>query len=292
MPSVSFTAPTTVDEAVKALAGAAGLAKVLSGGTDLLVQLRSGRLKPELIVDTKRIPGPDRHPRGGRRFRDRRRDAGGHDLASTKRLTHAWPGIVEGVDLIGSTADPGARLARRQSVQRLAGGRQRAGADRRACDCGHRRARAAGARRRSRPSSPGPGRPRSQKGEFIVEFHVPKPKPRQSRRLSALHPAHRDGHRRRRLRRQRDARRGRRLHRCAGRARRRGADPAHRRRGGAGADRPQARRRHACRRSTPRRSAPASRSPTSAARSNTAPRSPASSRAARPRSPLNAPPRA
>src|SRR5229473_5104545 len=57
MPRVNYTAPTTVDEAVKALASAAGLTKVLSGGTDLLVQLKSGRLKPDLIVDTKRIPG-------------------------------------------------------------------------------------------------------------------------------------------------------------------------------------------------------------------------------------------
>src|SRR5215470_12425654 len=57
MPSLSFAAPTSVDEAVKILAGASGMAKVLAGGTDLLVQLRSGRLKPELIVDTKRIPG-------------------------------------------------------------------------------------------------------------------------------------------------------------------------------------------------------------------------------------------
>ena len=57
MPRVSYTAPATVDEAVKVLAGASGLAKVLSGGTDLLVQLRSGRIKPDLIVDTKRIPG-------------------------------------------------------------------------------------------------------------------------------------------------------------------------------------------------------------------------------------------
>ena len=76
MPRVSYTAPATVDEAVKALAGASGLAKVLSGGTDLLVQLKSGRLKPDLIVDTKRIPGHHRHPRGRRRFRDRRRDPG------------------------------------------------------------------------------------------------------------------------------------------------------------------------------------------------------------------------
>ena len=57
MPSLSFSAPTSVDEAVKILAGASGLAKVLAGGTDLLVQLRSGRMQPDLIVDTKRIPG-------------------------------------------------------------------------------------------------------------------------------------------------------------------------------------------------------------------------------------------
>src|SRR6266849_10911065 len=57
MPRVNYTAPATVDEAVKALASAAGSTKVLSGGTDLLVQLKSGRVKPDLIVDTKRIPG-------------------------------------------------------------------------------------------------------------------------------------------------------------------------------------------------------------------------------------------
>src|SRR5580700_9523007 len=57
MERLNFTAPTTVDEAVKALAGASGTAKVLSGGTDLLVQLRSGRLRPSLIVDMKHIPG-------------------------------------------------------------------------------------------------------------------------------------------------------------------------------------------------------------------------------------------
>src|SRR5690349_13681157 len=99
MPRVNYTAPATVDEAVKALAGA-GLAKVLSGGTDLLVQLKSGRLKPDLIVDTKRIPGligireeADAFVIGAA--------TPGVMLSADARLEHAFPGVVEGADLIG-----------------------------------------------------------------------------------------------------------------------------------------------------------------------------------------------
>src|SRR5579864_1033989 len=101
MPRVSYTAPATVDEAVKALAGAAGLAKVMSGGTDLLVQLKSGRLKPEIIVDTKHIPGMiGIREEGG--FFVIGAATPGVMLEANETLKHAWPGIVEGVDLIGS----------------------------------------------------------------------------------------------------------------------------------------------------------------------------------------------
>src|SRR3546814_20889783 len=57
MDGLRYVAPATVEEAVAALAGATVTAKLLSGGTDLLVQLRSGRLRPDLSVDTKRIHG-------------------------------------------------------------------------------------------------------------------------------------------------------------------------------------------------------------------------------------------
>ncbi|MBN8875567.1 MAG: xanthine dehydrogenase family protein subunit M [Rhodospirillales bacterium] len=103
MSSLNYAAPTTVDEAVKLLAGASGLAKVLSGGTDLLVQLRAGRLKPDLIVDTKKIPGIIGIRKGS--------DGGfvigaatpGAEVEANAELNAAWPGLVEALDLIGST---------------------------------------------------------------------------------------------------------------------------------------------------------------------------------------------
>jgi len=101
MPNLSFSAPTTVDEAVRALASAQGLAKPLSGGTDLLVQMRSGRVRPEVIIDLKRIPELI-----GIREESGRFVVGaatpGTMVYENESLTRAWPGIVEGLDLIGS----------------------------------------------------------------------------------------------------------------------------------------------------------------------------------------------
>jgi CO/xanthine dehydrogenase FAD-binding subunit len=101
MTSLNYAAPKTAEEAVKLLAGASGLAKVLSGGTDLLVQMRSGRLKPELIVDTKYIPGIIGIHQDGGGFRIGAATPG-VDLESNEALKAVWPGVVEGVDLIGS----------------------------------------------------------------------------------------------------------------------------------------------------------------------------------------------
>ncbi|HUK09035.1 MAG TPA: xanthine dehydrogenase family protein subunit M [Stellaceae bacterium] len=99
---LAYSAPSTVEEAVRILSGAAGVAKVLSGGTDLLVQLRSGRVKPDLIVDTKRIPGIS-----GIEERDGGFAIGAAAPAAVigecEALVRAWPGVVEAANLIGST---------------------------------------------------------------------------------------------------------------------------------------------------------------------------------------------
>lgn len=94
--------PQTVEDAVGLLAAEAGLAKVLAGGTDLLVQLRSGLVEPDLIVDLKRIPGMCEilEEEGGFRV-----GAGVSAMQMDEHaaLKAAWPGVVEAAMLIGST---------------------------------------------------------------------------------------------------------------------------------------------------------------------------------------------
>jgi carbon-monoxide dehydrogenase medium subunit len=173
---LAYTAPATVEEAVRALAGASGVAKVLSGGTDLLVQLRSGRAKPDLIVDIKNIP-----EMSGIRERDGGFIVGAATPAAAigecEGLRQAWPGVVEAANLIGSTQIQGrATLAGNlcnaspaaDSVPALIAARATCVVQ------------GANGRREVPVESivTGPGRTSLGRDEFIAAFHLPKPPPR------------------------------------------------------------------------------------------------------------------
>src|SRR5438067_7376585 len=54
--SFDYAAPTSLPEATALLAKANGTARILAGGTDLLVQLREHLRDADLVVDVKRIP--------------------------------------------------------------------------------------------------------------------------------------------------------------------------------------------------------------------------------------------
>jgi carbon-monoxide dehydrogenase medium subunit len=97
-----YESPATVEAAVKLLAGEAGLARVLAGGTDLLVQMRSGSVEPDLVVDIKRIPDMRRivSENGGFRIGAAVPSA---ELGEHAELRKAWPGVIEAANLIGST---------------------------------------------------------------------------------------------------------------------------------------------------------------------------------------------
>lgn len=97
-----FEAPETIEAAVALLAGEKGIARPLSGGTDLLVQMRSGRVEPDLIVDIKRIPSTRAITREGGGYRIGAA-VSGEELGEHPTLPQDWPGIVEAAHLVGST---------------------------------------------------------------------------------------------------------------------------------------------------------------------------------------------
>src|SRR5919108_713748 len=94
-----YEAPETLDAAVALLAGEPGETRLLTGGTDLLVQLKTDLVEPELVVDIKSI----------REVRTIKREAGGFrigaavtaaELSEHAELKQAWPGVVgAGVNL-------------------------------------------------------------------------------------------------------------------------------------------------------------------------------------------------
>jgi len=103
MTEVQYVAPGTLDEAVRVFASASGAARILAGGTDLLVQMRSGAVRPGLIVDIKKIAemmaieeGTDGSFRIGAAV-------SGAALREHAKLKAVWPGVVEAANLIGST---------------------------------------------------------------------------------------------------------------------------------------------------------------------------------------------
>ncbi|WP_407170456.1 FAD binding domain-containing protein [Bradyrhizobium sp. ORS 111] len=97
-----YVAPRTLDEAIGAFAAAGSAARIMAGGTDLLVQMRSGLVRPGLIVDIKKIGEMTEIQEtadGGFRVGAA---VSGMALAEHKRFGKVWPGVLEAVNLIGS----------------------------------------------------------------------------------------------------------------------------------------------------------------------------------------------
>ncbi len=101
MRSIRYDAPRSVAEAIHLLASDPG-ARVLAGGTDLLVQFRADAKQPSAFVDVKRIPelvGISLDTNGLRIGAA----TPAAEICEHAELRRLWPGLVEAVQLIGST---------------------------------------------------------------------------------------------------------------------------------------------------------------------------------------------
>jgi aerobic carbon-monoxide dehydrogenase medium subunit len=102
MTDIRYVAPRTLDEAIGAFAAAGSAARIMAGGTDLLVQMRSGLVRPGLIVDIKGIDemnSIEETADGGFRIGAA---VSGAVLAEHPKFRKAWPGVLEAINLIGS----------------------------------------------------------------------------------------------------------------------------------------------------------------------------------------------
>jgi carbon-monoxide dehydrogenase medium subunit len=170
-----YEAPTSVQSAVALLRGEPG-ARVIAGGTDLLVQLRSGRSEPTVFVDVKRIPELmriDIDSKGARIGAA----VPAAQIWENQNLRQLWPGLAEATDLIGSTQIQG----RATLGGNLCNASPAADTVPAMIVCGAQIAIAGPKGEREVPAesfATGPGKTVLAPGEFVVAIRVPTPAPR------------------------------------------------------------------------------------------------------------------
>lgn len=100
---MEYHTPSSFSEAARLASEAQGVTRFLAGGTDVLVQMRAGMVLPDDLIDLKKIPGVfeiNRLDEGGWRIGVA---VSGAQLGAHAELKREWPGVVEGMELVGST---------------------------------------------------------------------------------------------------------------------------------------------------------------------------------------------
>lgn len=101
MPLLQYEAPDSLAQAMQVLAGRSD-AKILAGGTDLLVQMRLGLREPALVVDIKHIPELMEITLSEQGLR-LGAAVPGAIVTEHPKIKQLYPGFVEALGLIGSS---------------------------------------------------------------------------------------------------------------------------------------------------------------------------------------------
>ena len=99
---MKYHSPENFEDAVAIATQAGGTTRFLAGGTDVLVQLRADIVTPDDLIDLKNIAGVSDISRGEDGWTIGISTSGA-EMSEHPDLQHEWPGLVEAMDLIGST---------------------------------------------------------------------------------------------------------------------------------------------------------------------------------------------
>ena len=177
MEAFEYAAVRSVDEAVALLAQRGDEARVLAGGTDIIVMVREGRRQVGLLVDIKGIPEVNQlsfDPTTGLTLGAA---VPCHQIYAQPDIVAAYPGLIDAVSLVGGTqiqgrATVGGNLCNASPAADTTPALIVLGAT---CVI------AGPDGRREVPVEQfctGPGRTVLEQGEFLVSFRFPPPQPR------------------------------------------------------------------------------------------------------------------
>ena len=175
MNGTRYEAPSSFGEAVALLANEAD-ARVLAGGTDLLVQMHIGAPLPSVFVDIKRIPEAMRL-QVNRKGMVLGAGVPAAEIFENETVRQLWPGLAEATNLIGSSQIQG----RATLAGNLCNGSPAADTVPALMAVGAEVAVVGPGGERRIPVedfTTGPGVTVLERGELVVAFHVPAPKPR------------------------------------------------------------------------------------------------------------------
>jgi carbon-monoxide dehydrogenase medium subunit len=98
---IDYAAPRTVAEAVALLAEKGDRARVLAGGTDLIVQLREHRRDLDLVVDVKHVSETNELSFDPRQGLTLGAAVPCYRIYEDAEVTRAYPGLIDAVALVG-----------------------------------------------------------------------------------------------------------------------------------------------------------------------------------------------
>jgi len=176
MNAFEYVAPGTISEVIALLAEKGERARILAGGTDLIVQIREGRRAPDCVVDIKHVPEVNElscDPANGLWVGAA---VPCYRFAEHPELMRLYPGLVDAVSLVGgvqiqSRASVGGNLCNASPAADTIPALIAAGA---VCILAGPEA------RRELPVESfctGPGQTALRRGEFLIGLRLPPPLP-------------------------------------------------------------------------------------------------------------------